>query len=95
MCRKFFKKDYQNIHHKLKNGDTYIVFDKLPAGTYAVSLYHDANSNKKLDTNFFGLPTEAYGFGNNARGIFGPPSFKNSSIEIEPGKITEVAIEVR
>lgn len=91
----FLKKDYKNIHERIDRGEIYIYFDKLPAGKYAISLFYDVNNNKKLDKNFIGIPTEAYGFGNNARGIFGPPSFEKASVEVEPGRITEVVVEVR
>lgn len=91
----FLKKDYKNIHQRIDHGETYIFFDKLPAGKYAISVFYDVNNNKKLDTNFIGLPTEAYGFGNNARGMFGPPSFEKASVDVEPGRITEIVVEVR
>ena len=51
-------------------------FSNLPPGAYAVAVYHDENGNGRLDTNLLGLPTERYGFSNNARRIlFFPPSF--------------------
>lgn len=40
----------------------------LAPGSYAVSVFHDANANAKLDT-FAGIPKEGYGFSRN-------PSFK-------------------
>ena len=55
----------------------------LPYGTYAATAYHDKNGNGELDKNFFGVPTEVYGFSNNARGTFGPPSFAESSFELK------------
>ena len=33
----------------------------LPEGEYAISLFHDENENKELDTNFIGIPKEAFG----------------------------------
>jgi len=59
-----------------------ISFKNVPAGKYAVSVIHDANSNGDLDTGSFGIPVEAYGFSNDARGMFGPPSFDESEFEI-------------
>ncbi|HRD53082.1 MAG TPA: DUF2141 domain-containing protein, partial [Flavobacteriales bacterium] len=50
-------------------------FLSLPAGPHAVKVFHDVNANGKLDTNKIGIPNEPYGFGNDARGRFGPPSF--------------------
>jgi uncharacterized protein (DUF2141 family) len=63
-----------------KAGSVNVTFDNLSPGNYAVSAYQDINSNKKLDTNFVGKPTEPNGFSQDARGIFGPPSFADAQI---------------
>jgi uncharacterized protein (DUF2141 family) len=39
----------------VKEGQFSTIFS-LPKGKYAVGLYIDSNENKKLDTNFFGMP---------------------------------------
>lgn len=58
------------------------VFENLPAGTYAIGVIHDENGNHKFDTNFMGIPKEAYVTSNDVRGgISGPPKF-------EPAKFT-------
>ena len=54
-------------------------FSGIQTGTYAISVFHDANSNGKLDTNFLGIPREGVGASNNAKGHFGPPSFRAAS----------------
>lgn len=56
------------------------TFHDLAAGRYAVAVYQDENSNGKLDKNFLGLPTEPYGFSNDARGSLGPPSFDDAVV---------------
>ncbi|MTI29864.1 DUF2141 domain-containing protein [Cytophagales bacterium RKSG123] len=61
-------------------GEMEIVFKGLKEGDYAVCLFHDENSNGKLDANFIGIPTEPYGFSNDAKGFMGPPSFKKGTI---------------
>jgi uncharacterized protein (DUF2141 family) len=48
----------------IENGRASRTFADLPAGTYAISVFHDANSNNKLDT-FMGIPKEGYGFSRN------------------------------
>lgn len=60
-----------------------VVFEKLKPGEYAVSVIHDLNDNKKLDTGFMGIPKEPYGFSNNARGQFGPPSYESSKLVVK------------
>ena len=66
------------------NRPTLALFSNLKPGTYAISAFHDVNGNGKLDTNVLGLPTEKYGFGNDAMGAFGPPTFKAASVTIGP-----------
>ena len=56
--------------------------DSLPYGKYAIAVYHDKNVNGELDSNLLGIPKEAYGFSNNARGRFGPASWKDAHFEI-------------
>jgi len=58
-------------------------FENLPAGTYAVSTFHDKNNNQKLDTGLFGAPTEKYGFSNNASKPFSPPDFAQAAFKLE------------
>jgi uncharacterized protein (DUF2141 family) len=55
---------------------------------------HDENDNGKLDSGTFGIPREGFGFGNDAMGTFGPPSFKKASITVEQGKIS-ISISMR
>ena len=50
------------------------------------SLNTDANENEKLDTNFLGIPKEQFGFSNDAKGSFGPPSFESASFEVTQSK---------
>ena len=52
-----------------------IIIDNLKPSKYAVRYIHDEKSNDKLDTNWMGIPSEGYGFSNNAYGNFGPYSF--------------------
>ncbi len=60
--------------------DATIVID-IPAGRYAISVFHDLNDNKKLDTNFIGYPKEPFGF-SAPMGRFGPPKFEVASIKV-------------
>ena len=56
---------------------------ELPPGQYAVGIFHDVNLNNKMDNNFLGLPKEQYGFSNNARALFGPPSYEDAAFELK------------
>ena len=74
-------------------GKTVCTFDEIPAGKYAISIYHDINSSKKLDTNWMGIPSEPYGFANDAKGFLGPPKFEDCLIEVNNDK--EVKIKLK
>jgi uncharacterized protein (DUF2141 family) len=76
----------------VRDGRAECVFSKVPYGRYAVQAYHDENNNRRLDTGMFGIPSEPYGFSNNARGSFGPPKY--SEAEFPVTKSTEL-IEIR
>lgn len=67
----------------LRDGAAQVAFLGLPAGRYVLKLFADENGNAKLDTNMMGLPTERYGFSNDARGNFGPPAFDAAAIRLE------------
>lgn len=68
-------------------------FGSLPAGEYAVSVYHDENGNKKMDTNFLGMPKEGVGNSNNARGHFGPPKYSDAKFKFRGDK-QSIAIKI-
>lgn len=70
-----------------KAGDVVIDLRHLPDGSYAISAFLDTNANGELDRNLVGMPTEPYGFSNNARGAFGPPSFQSAMFALEAGTI--------
>ena len=59
-----------------------IVFTNLREGVYAVSVFHDENSNGKLDKNFMGIPKEGYGASNNPKKRMGPPNFEEAKFEL-------------
>jgi|SRR5579884_628912 len=50
-------------------------FPDVPAGTYAISVFHDENGNGRLDTNWLGIPREGVGASNNPKPRMGPPKF--------------------
>lgn len=59
----------------------------LAPGKYALAVYHDLNGNSVLDKNFFGIPKEPYGFSNDFRPKFSPPSFSDCEFEVSgPGQ---------
>jgi uncharacterized protein (DUF2141 family) len=68
-------------------------FEGLTPGWYAVAVYHDKNSNGRLDTRIFGIPKEPTGASNDARGSMGPPKFADAKFEVK-GDLT-IAIRMQ
>lgn len=74
---------------KIENNTCSVTFKNLPKGIYAISMFHDENNNDKMDTNVLGIPKEAYGCSNNAKGSFGPPKWVDAKFEITNTSITQ------
>ena len=72
----------QGVSQKIENNKCIIVIHNLKPGKYAFKYFHDKNRNKKLDTNWIGMPVEGFGFSNNAKGRFGPPSLEKMIFEL-------------
>ena len=66
----------------IQQGSAKLTLSNVPTGDYSAVIYHDENANGELDKYFFGLPREAYGFSNNARGKVGIPDFESSSFRV-------------
>ena len=69
-------------------------FNDVPEGTYAVSIGHDLNGNKRVDTNFIGLPTEQWGVSNNARPPLRAPRFDEASFKVA-ADAKDVVIDIK
>lgn len=70
------------------NREVNLTIENVAYGNYAIRVFHDENSNGKLDTNFLGIPTENYGYSNNASGWFGPPSWEKAVFQLDEIKMT-------
>lgn len=76
----------------IKAGLALCVFDDVPQGPAAVSVFHDANDNKKLDLRFGVIPREGLGASNNPKVRFGPPKYEAARFLVGD---TPVAMTVR
>ncbi len=97
-----YKKDGFPVIGKEVKGENIAVTDSkitvtlkdIPAGTYAVAIIQDKNSDGEHNTNLFGAPTEPYGFSNNVYGRFGPPDFEDVSFKVENGKTVSLTVNI-
>jgi uncharacterized protein (DUF2141 family) len=65
-------------------GDLVFTAD-LPVGNYSASVLHDENSDGKMNTNFFGIPTEGYGVTNNPKPHRRAARFDEGIFKLPPG----------
>lgn len=89
------EKAVKRIRLSLSNKKAEVLFSNLTAGTYAVAILHDENSDQKLNKNILGIPKEGFGFSNNVMGTFGPPSFSKASFQHQQGQLTQVTIRTK
>ena len=78
----------------ISGGSAFTTFEDVPAGPFAVSVYHDENGDGTLDTNLVGIPSEDYGFSADASGVFGAPSFEEASLELQAGTSMQITVRV-
>jgi len=67
-----------------------VVLDNVVPGRYALSFVHDENDNKKIDTNWIGIPKEGFGYSKDVMGKFGPPKFDDAVMDVPAGPVTVV-----
>ncbi len=66
------------------HGDVVTLTLTVPnPGRYGIRLFHDVDGNGELNANIMGIPTEPFGFSNNAPPRFGPPSFEAAAFDID------------
>jgi len=75
-----------------QRGGAQLGFPNLLPGSYAISVVYDEDSDGELDLNLFGIPSEGFGFSNDARASFGPPKWRKTRFEISEGT---TAINIR
>jgi uncharacterized protein (DUF2141 family) len=76
-------------------GEVRCEFRDLPAGTYAISVFHDVNDDGILNTNLVGLPQEGYGFSNNHTYATHPASFEESQFTLDAQDLRELRIRLK
>jgi len=69
-----------------------VTFTDVPKGEYAVSVYHDENSNGVMDKNMFGIPSEDYASSNNAKGVMGPPKYADAKFKINTNSKIKITL---
>ena len=76
---------FETIRKKANIKETIIPLSKVHEGPIAIVVYHDENSDGKLNTGFFWRPKEGYAFSNKYIPS-GSPSFSKALINLMHGE---------
>jgi uncharacterized protein (DUF2141 family) len=79
----------------VKNKKAQAVFQSVPAGNYALFVFHDENSNNEIDKNFLGIPKEGYGASENKLPFAGAPTFNDNMFTVENNNTIKLAVKIR
>ena len=90
---KFLRSAINIMVIKIRDTQARCDFENIAPGTYALAVIHDENTNGKLDASWRGIPTEGYGFSNDADASRGAPSFSKASFPYE-GQDLEMTISL-
>jgi uncharacterized protein (DUF2141 family) len=71
----------------IKDGHATCVFSGVPAGTYAVAVFHAEHNETQMETGLFGKPKQGYGFSNNPSSMFGAPSVDSAAFTYSSGAL--------
>ena len=85
----------KRVNPEMKDGEieAIILLKNISPGYYALSVTHDENDNKKLDTGFLVIPSEGIGGTLNHNGPqLGPPTWEQARIKISNNTILEVSM---
>jgi uncharacterized protein (DUF2141 family) len=80
-----------HAHGPLHDDQGVCEFRGLKPGTYAVAAFQDQHGTGKITKNWLGIPTEAFGFSNDAAATISAPSFQAASFQF-PGGTYDVTI---
>lgn len=85
-------KIYKGHTKEIVDNTVTVIFEDLPTGEYAISLYHDENDNGEMDANWMGIPSEDYACSRGAKGFMGPPKWKNAVLQISESQNINIIV---
>ncbi len=69
------------LEENAKAGSIKAQFKNLPEGEYAVAVFQDWNEDNKLNTNYFGIPSEPFACSNNPVQKIRKPHFSDAKFK--------------
>lgn len=89
------KAPYKCSEVAISNKVAIAAFESVPAGNYAIAVFHDINNNGKMDKNFLGIPKEGYGASRNKLPFASAPGYKDNVFAVSNNAITTLNIRLR
>jgi len=75
-------------------GTTTVMIRGIPPGMYAVQVFHDENSDNKVNRVIFGLPREGVGFSNDALKGMSAPKWSDARFAFD-GTFQKISLKLR
>jgi len=85
---------YHGITFDAAGKCTFVPSQSTIPGVYAIKTFQDENSDGEMNFDWFGIPTERFGFSNDAKPTFQQPSFDSAKFILQPGA-NEMTIHLR
>lgn len=82
----------KNYSIKVKNNTATLTITDLPKGEYAITMYHDQNSDNECNRNFIGIPKEPYAFSNNVKPKVSAPKYKDCKFTFSDDKTLNIKL---
>ncbi|PKL84898.1 MAG: hypothetical protein CVV22_10565 [Ignavibacteriae bacterium HGW-Ignavibacteriae-1] len=86
----FPTKSSKSLHKrivKVNNFRATIIYENIQYGTYALTVHHDEDDNKRMNRNFIGYPKEGFGLSNNPTIFLSVPDFDECKFELRKDTI--------
>lgn len=85
----FLKTVFLSKTLKADHSNLTFVIDLPKKDTYAITVFQDMDNNKKLKQDWFGIPQEPVGYGNNFKPS-AKPKFKECAITVDSDNVTQI-----
>jgi len=85
-------KEYKTYSESPDGKTLTFYLNDFTKGEYAISLYHDINSDNKCNLSFLLRPSEPYGFSNNVKLKLFKPDFEDCKILVDGDKTVRIEL---
>lgn len=82
----------KNYSINVEKSTAILTITDLPKGEYAITMYHDQNSDNECNRNFIGIPKEPYAFSNNIKPKMSAPKYSDCKFELAENKTISIQL---